>query len=53
MNTFLGKGVVRAQFDFNYTDKLQAGVVNAPATAIDANFVANARLSYASADDKI
>ncbi len=47
-----GAGTIRAQFDANYTDDLQAGVVNAPATAIDANFLANARLSYIDASGK-
>ena len=45
-------GVIRTQFDANYTDKLQAAAVNAPATEIESNFLANARLSYIDASEK-
>lgn len=48
----LGGGVIRTQFDANYTDELQAGVVNAPATEISSNFLANARVSFIPANDK-
>jgi iron complex outermembrane recepter protein len=52
VNWWSKQSTIRAQFDANYTDDLQAAAVNSPATAIDSNLLANARISYIDASER-